>query len=132
MGREPIGNLRVGNRFGKEQRLLSSRDFGRVFNQPEHRVSVRQVLILASTNTLSHARLGLVVSRKNVGCAVARNRIKRLAREAFRHRQHSLGGLDLVLLARPGISAMENHAILDTLDELLAALANKTTGKPGS
>lgn len=83
------------------------------------------MLILARATALPQARLGLVISRKNVGCAVARNRIKRLAREVFRQRQHSLGGLDLVLLARPGISALDNRSILDMLDSVLSSLEKK-------
>lgn len=43
------------------------------------------------------ARLGLVVPKRLARRAVLRNRIKRLARETFRHRRDSLGGFDLVL-----------------------------------
>ncbi len=47
-------------------------------------------------------RLGLVVSRK-VGCAVERNRAKRLLRQCFRTWEKPLeGGVDLVIIAKPG------------------------------
>ena len=47
-------------------------------------------------------RLGLSVSRK-VGGAPARNRVKRVLREAFRHERLGLpGACDLVLVARAG------------------------------
>jgi ribonuclease P protein component len=47
-------------------------------------------------------RLGVVASRK-VGPAVARNRAKRLVREAFRlHPEVFPRGLDVVIIVRPG------------------------------
>ncbi len=51
-------------------------------------------------------RIGVVASRK-VGPAVARNRAKRLVREAFRLNQAALPrGLDLVVIIRPGTHAL--------------------------
>lgn len=54
-------------------------------------------LIVAKAS--SGARLGLAVGRRSAARAVARNRLKRLAREAFR--QASLPPLDIVVSARP-------------------------------
>ena len=48
-------------------------------------------------STLSGARLGLVIPKKQAATAVLRNAIKRQAREAFRLRRASLPALDLVL-----------------------------------
>jgi ribonuclease P protein component len=49
-------------------------------------------------NHLSHARLGLAVSRK-YGNAVKRNALKRLLRESFR--QHSVQTMSIDILAFP-------------------------------
>jgi len=46
------------------------------------------------------SRLGLAVGKKRIRRAVARNRIKRLIRESFRHHAHLLPALDVVVLCR--------------------------------
>ena len=52
----------------------------------------------------SEPRLGLAVPR-SVGSAVARNRVKRLLREAWRELLPTVpAGLDYVLAARPGLA----------------------------
>ncbi len=88
------------NRFPRRMRLSRNRDFRRVF-EARTRASVDPLLVYARPNALSHPRLGLSVSRR-VGKAVARNRIKRLVREAFRQIQHDLpGAYDYVVAVRP-------------------------------
>jgi ribonuclease P protein component len=53
-------------------------------------------------NELQYPRLALVVPKRLVRQAVARNRIRRLARESFRLRQHEIGGRDVVIrMTRP-------------------------------
>ena len=57
-------------------------------------------MIYCRRNKLGYNRLGLTVSAK-LACAVKRNRIKRLFREAYRLNEDKFAdGIDLVLVAR--------------------------------
>jgi ribonuclease P protein component len=55
---------------------------------------------------------------------VARNRVKRLVRESFRHAQDDLAGLDLVVMARSGIAATPNRPLREALDRHWRRLRN--------
>ncbi len=93
--------------FQRNRRLLKGADFQRVFDNSEIRVSHPKLLLLASTSDLGHARVGMVVSKKNCRKAVQRNRIKRVVRETFREAQSELNSLDVVFLARRGLNELE-------------------------
>jgi ribonuclease P protein component len=67
------------------------------------------------------SRLGLAISRK-VGNAVARNHVKRRVRECFRHYQHALAGLDLVVTGRPAAAALETAAVERLFEQALRRL----------
>lgn len=85
--------------FTADQRVKSSDDFRRCYNSGQ-RAGDGHLLVFASPNQLPCSRLGVSVSKKH-GNAVARNRKKRLLREAFRLLQHELPtGLDFVLVPR--------------------------------
>lgn len=72
--------------------------------------------MLTRPNELGYPRLGLAVSRKVAKSAVARNRLKRIGRESFRRRQHDLGGVDCVVLGRPGASEQDNAVLFASLE----------------
>jgi ribonuclease P protein component len=84
--------------------------------------------VTACHNALGFPRLGLAVAARAVGNAVARNRIRRLVREAFRHRQQDLPALDLVVAARPRARTASNADLRADLERLLLQIASAPAG----
>ncbi len=97
-------------RFSRQQRLLRPEQFKRVFNKAT-RVNDAHFSILAQLNQKETARLGLAIAKKYIKKAVARNRIKRLVRESFRHHQELLAGVDIVVTCRSDASHLTNQVI---------------------
>jgi len=109
-------------RFPQSCRLRSRLDFGRVYRR-RRSVSDERLIVYGLPNELDRSRLGLSVSRK-YGNAVARNRFKRLVREAFRLSRRDLPvGLDLIVIPRPGVAA-ELSTLRESLIRLAARLAS--------
>lgn len=53
---------------------------------------------------------------KRVRTSVARNRIRRLIRESFRHAERRLAGLDIVVLVKEPAAQAANPDIFSSLD----------------
>lgn len=85
-------------------RLRRRRDFLEV-QQRGRRLFAGEVLVLALDAGGTRPRIGITVSSK-VANAVARNRVKRWVREAFRAVQGDLPPVDLVVVARRGAAEM--------------------------
>ena len=86
------------NRFPRQIRLLTSRDFQRVFQKAEYKSSDRYLTLLACRNQYDYPRLGLALTKKKIKTAVARHHLKRLIRESFRHHKQQLAGLDIIVM----------------------------------
>jgi len=108
------------NRVVPPQRLRRSRDIGAVFGGRRQRAG-RLVVLHAreADDPLQPARLAVIASRR-VGGAVARNRAKRLVREAARHTALR-DGWDLVVVTRPACAKQG----LDEVRDEFALLAGR-------
>jgi ribonuclease P protein component len=117
--------------FPPKLRLLSSKDYQQVFDKPDCKIHSKELLILGRYNNLDHPRLGLVIAKKNCRQAVQRNRVKRYIRETFRLQQARLGGVDLIVLAKPGLSGLDNSSLQRVLNKQWQRLPKQTNQEPG-
>lgn len=114
----------------KRARLTRSGDFDAVYRRGRSSAN-RHLVVYAFAREGSddqQVRLGLSVSRK-VGGAVERNRVKRVLRERFSEIAPDLRpGLDLVVIARPGIYEYIEQRGSAAVGERLREVALKVAG----
>ncbi len=108
--------------FGKNRRLLNSSDFKEVFDNNSVRVAHPNLLILSEPNGTATSRLGLVIGKKNVPTAVARNKVKRVVRETFRLTELPVA-VDLVFLARKDLGKLTSTELATLIQQSWVRLA---------
>jgi len=106
--------------FPREARVLSGIDFRRVF--ANRRVESNRYFRIhwaprAGAGSAS-PRLGLAIAKRVASRAVDRNRIRRIARETFRHRRRQLRDADYVVVASPPAADADKRTLKDALDQL--------------
>ncbi|MGD0273885.1 MAG: ribonuclease P protein component [Gaiellaceae bacterium] len=105
----------------RRYRLSRSRDFDTVYRHGRSISTRFFTLYVFPREGGAEARLGLAIPR-SAGTAVKRNRLKRTLREAWRAKERP-GGLDFVLVARPGLAdAAESHGfswLIERVDEVI-------------
>ena len=96
--------------FPKSNRLLTPQSYSHVFAQAE-RFGNRNWTMIVRPNGKDYPRLGLAIAKKQLQRAVWRNRVKRVAREAFRLHKPDLSGYDIVVLSRKGMQEVDNKTL---------------------
>ena len=117
--------------YSRARRIVKTDEFSSVFRLRPSRRSAHFVLYTRS-NSLSHARLGVVVAKRFAPRAVTRNTIKRLSRELFR--QSALPAIDCIVRlskpvyskADPATSARLKAVLRSELAQLLGSQAAQT------
>ena len=110
-------------KFSRQAKLTRPQDFERALRRPDLRLRAGPLRVSAVFNRMHCARLGLVVGKKAVARASARNRIKRVIRDRFRLQRRQLAALDVVFRVVGPIQRADLHKLLD---ELLGELNRKT------
>jgi ribonuclease P protein component len=106
--------------FPKQARLLSRREFRRVYDEGQRR-SGRLATVFFRANGLPQTRLGITTPAR-LGNAVLRNRVKRRVREAFRlNRWAMAGGWDIVLNPREAVAEVPFPTLVRELLKLFPA-----------
>lgn len=100
------------HRLPKSHRLRNGTEF-RPIIASKRRESGKYFQVYLRANTLGHARLGIIVGKRQLRKAVHRNLAKRVIREVFRSLQETFDGYDVVvrlrapLLIRPPSAARQ-------------------------
>jgi len=99
----------------RSHRLRKNEHFQAVFQRGTSAANKQFVLYSARQEGQAAFRAGISVSKK-IGNAVIRNRVKRLIREAVARLEDAIPkGVDLVIIARPGVESMS----LETIEQSL-------------
>lgn len=104
--------------FGKRYRLLKTDDFSSVFALRCQK-SRAWLHVLRATNTVGHARLGLVVGKKVAKRANRRNYMKRVLREWFRCHKEQLPAEDFIIRVRQSFNRADCARVWQLLEEMV-------------
>ena len=107
--------------LSSHHRMRSSAEFDSVFKTPSEKVHSTSFLVLAKHLSGTPGTLGLVVGKKNIPKAVARNRFKRIVRESFRHLKTR--NIDYVVLAKRPPKTETKKTLRRALDDAFLKIA---------
>ena len=96
-------------RFTKKEHLLKTKDFAKAYKKGRS-FRCANIVLYCLPNTLKFNRLGFSISSKTVKHATARNRIRRLLREAYRTGKKELkSGFDLIVVVKKSVQVKASY-----------------------
>ncbi len=107
--------------FRPEYRLRKTDEFSSVFSLRRTQRS-RHFVIHHGPSDCDGARLGVVVAKRHLKRANARNLVKRLAREAFRHQRPALKPVDIILRLNARPEVLDRKRLREEIDALLSRM----------
>ena len=111
-------------RYTKNHRLKEGGELKQVMNNPSTKLVTESLVVFSCEKSEETPRFGIIISKRNIKTAVARNRVKRLARESFRLHQHQLVRKDIVIIARKMAETLSNAQLAKHLDKQWERLTN--------
>ena len=109
------------HRFPRSARLLTPASFKAVFADGR-RFSFPGLTAVVRSNAEAHPRLGFAIAKKSLKRAVARNQVKRWARESFRLHAAGLSAVDVVVLARADAGKVPPERLRESFELLWSRL----------
>ena len=110
--------------FPPDRRVRRKLDFESAYKRGR-RFSDGLFTMTVRANGLTGPRLGLAIAARTIGNAVARNRLRRLIRESFRHVQHRLPAADIIVGAKIGARNAPDPMRRQSLSALWNKIASK-------
>lgn len=103
----------------RSHRLRKNEQFQEVFQKGTSAANRQFVVYQVPQEGQGAFRAGISVSKK-IGKAITRNRVKRLIKEAIRSLESNIPeGIDLVIIARPGLEEMDFESLRGSLQHVL-------------
>lgn len=113
-------------RLPRGRRLRNKKDIDRAFRRGRS-ASVELLRVHAAKNGRTESRVAISCPRR-IGSSVARNRWKRLIREAFRLNRESLGsGLDIVVVPLKGPRGVKRQDVEASLRQAVRKIRSRGT-----
>ena len=100
--------------FTYRERLQSASQFQRVFDQAK-KSSSEVFIFLSRENTIGHARLGIVIAKRNVKRSVDRNLVRRIIKESFRLNKTQLPASDYIVIVKRPIEIVQREKLRQQL-----------------